>query len=279
MPCTCSCCFPRPPVAFHNPALVSQLAAPAVSTASFADLIITCASWLMLQVEPLADWHVGPITGIAPAPTGAHLISCGVDGSLRVWAAAAGGQLVSKRDVGGQLTCCAASSGAGGALLAVGSRAGVLRCVAAVFAACCLPLQNGQLEKAVGIPHSRWRASYLLVMWYMVRVCLQARQHVRLEQLASGAPHPPVQGTHHACGLQLLRHLPGCRSSWHRARCPAEAGVCWAARAAAGICQNQRCVGPLQQLVIATPWLSILCDGGPQLLQTVYFQHYACQGC
>lgn len=85
-----------------------------------------------LQVDPLADWHVGPITGIAPAPTGAHLISCGVDGSIRVWAAAAGGQLVSKRDVGGQLTCCTSSGGAEGALLAAGSRAGVLRCACAV---------------------------------------------------------------------------------------------------------------------------------------------------
>lgn len=79
------------------------------------------------QVEPLADWHVGAVTGVAAAATGAHLISCGLDGSLRVWAAAAGGQLVSKRDVGGQLTCCASWTGPEGSLLAVGSRAGVLR--------------------------------------------------------------------------------------------------------------------------------------------------------
>jgi WD40 repeat protein len=79
------------------------------------------------QVEPLADWHVGAITGVAAAATGAHIISCGMDGSIRVWAAAAGGQLVSKRDVGGQLTCSAASTPADGSLLAVGSKAGVLR--------------------------------------------------------------------------------------------------------------------------------------------------------
>jgi WD40 repeat protein len=84
-----------------------------------------CYGAAAVQVEPLADWHVGSITGIAAAPTGAHLVSCGLDGSIRVWAAAAGGQLVSKRDAGGQLTCGAASSD--GKVFAVGSNTGVLR--------------------------------------------------------------------------------------------------------------------------------------------------------
>lgn len=88
------------------------------------------AAWLhgaVFQVEPLADWHTGAITGLAAAYTGSHLISCGVDGSIRVWAAAAGGQLVSKRDVGGRLTCCAAHTNASSSLLAIGSWGGVLR--------------------------------------------------------------------------------------------------------------------------------------------------------
>lgn len=112
-----------------------------------------------LQVEPLADWHVGPIAGVAPASTGAHLISCGLDGSIRVWAAAAGGQLVSKRDVGGQLTCCAAAGGAEGALLAVGSRAGVLRCKCAVQlkqVCCLLFVLFGRPKREDGEAH--WRA-------------------------------------------------------------------------------------------------------------------------
>lgn len=88
---------------------------------------ILCCCRVAVQVEPLADWHVGAITGIAAAASGSHLVSCGMDGSIRVWAAAAAGQLVSKRDVGGHLTCCAAAGGAGGGVLAVGSQAGVLR--------------------------------------------------------------------------------------------------------------------------------------------------------
>lgn len=82
---------------------------------------------LVAQVEPLADWHVGAITGVAATATGAHLVSCGLDGSIRVWAAATGGQLVSKRDVGGQLTCSVACMGPDSSLLAVGSKVGVLR--------------------------------------------------------------------------------------------------------------------------------------------------------
>jgi WD40 repeat protein len=98
-----------------------------------------------VQVEPLADWHVGSITGVAAAPTGAHTVSCGLDGSIRVWAAAAGGQLVSKRDVGGQLMCGAACSD--GKLFAVGSKTGVLRYglfqIGLVHACLCLDCNCG----------------------------------------------------------------------------------------------------------------------------------------
>jgi WD40 repeat protein len=85
---------------------------------------------LCVQIEPLADFHVGPISGICSAPDGQHLLSCGSDGSARVWAAPSG-QLVGKRDLGGRLSCCAAALGAAEApskpVLAVGSEAGVLR--------------------------------------------------------------------------------------------------------------------------------------------------------
>jgi WD40 repeat protein len=85
-----------------------------------------------VQIEPLADCHRGAVTGLASAPDCKHLVSCGRDGSVRVWAAAAG-QLVGKRDLGGCLTCCttAVGSAAAGAaakpVLAVGSEAGVVR--------------------------------------------------------------------------------------------------------------------------------------------------------
>lgn len=80
-----------------------------------------------LQVEPLADWHVGAIVGLVATPDGSHLVSSGADGSIRVWAAGTNGQLVSRRDVAGRLTCSAASSCAQQPLMAVGSHAGVLR--------------------------------------------------------------------------------------------------------------------------------------------------------
>lgn len=85
---------------------------------------------LHVQIEPLADFHVGPISGICSAPDGQHLLSCGSDGSVRVWAATAG-QLVGKLDLGGRLSCCTAALGAADTpskpVLAVGSEAGVLR--------------------------------------------------------------------------------------------------------------------------------------------------------
>lgn len=77
---------------------------------------------------------MGSITGIAPSPDGNHLLTCGLDGSVRAWAAASG-QLVGKRDLGGRLTCCAVAMGAAAAgiaskpVMAVGSEAGVIRCV------------------------------------------------------------------------------------------------------------------------------------------------------
>jgi hypothetical protein len=57
------------------------------------------------------------------------MLSCGADGSIRVWAATAGGALVNKRDVGGQPTCCAAAHANGHSVLAVGSRLGTVRLV------------------------------------------------------------------------------------------------------------------------------------------------------
>jgi WD40 repeat protein len=93
---------------------------------------VTFGTLVYTQIEPLADYHVGPITGICSSPDGQQLLSCGLDGSVRVWAAAAG-QLVGKRDLGGKLTCCAAALGAADMpskpVMAVGSEAGVLRCV------------------------------------------------------------------------------------------------------------------------------------------------------
>lgn len=83
-------------------------------------------------MEPLADFHAGHVTGLAAAPDGAHIVSCGSDGSVRAWATATG-QLVGKRDLGGRLTCCATALGntAGAAaskpVLAVGSEGGILR--------------------------------------------------------------------------------------------------------------------------------------------------------
>jgi WD40 repeat protein len=85
---------------------------------------------LCVQIEPIADYHVGAIRGICSSPDGQHLLSCGLDGSVRVWAAAAG-ELVGKRDLGGKLTCCAAALGAADVpskpVMALGSEAGVLR--------------------------------------------------------------------------------------------------------------------------------------------------------
>jgi WD40 repeat protein len=94
----------------------------------------SAALWCV-QIEPLADYHVGPITGICSSPDGQHLISCGLDGSVHIWAAAAAaaaaGQLVGKQDLGGKLTCCAVALGAADMpskpVMAVGSEAGVLR--------------------------------------------------------------------------------------------------------------------------------------------------------
>eukprot|EP00878_Enallax_costatus_P029568 GHUV01032079.1.p3 GENE.GHUV01032079.1~~GHUV01032079.1.p3 ORF type:complete len:114 (-),score=44.22 GHUV01032079.1:1040-1381(-) len=86
-----------------------------------------------VQVEPLADCHTGPITSLTAAPDGAHIISCGMDGSIRVWAAATG-QLVGKRDLAGRLSCCAAALGSSAAaaaskpVMAVGSEGGFVRC-------------------------------------------------------------------------------------------------------------------------------------------------------
>lgn len=89
---------------------------------------------MFLQVDPLADCHIGPITGLAAAPDGAHISSCGSDGAVRVWAAASG-HLVGKRDLGARLTCCAVALGSTAAaaaskpVLAVGSEGGVIRWV------------------------------------------------------------------------------------------------------------------------------------------------------
>lgn len=86
----------------------------------------------LAQVEVLADSHTGPITGLAAAADGAHIISCGSNGSIRVWAAATG-QLVGKRDLGGKLTCCAVALGSSAAaaaskpIVAVGSEGGFVR--------------------------------------------------------------------------------------------------------------------------------------------------------
>jgi hypothetical protein len=78
-----------------------------------------------MQLEPIAMCHAGAITGLAAHPDGEHFLSCGLDGSLRVWQAASG-QLAGRLDVGGRLTCMAAA-GPGSPLLAVGSEAGTVR--------------------------------------------------------------------------------------------------------------------------------------------------------
>jgi len=82
------------------------------------------ASWGAASVEPLVDCHNGAVTGVAAHPDGAHVLSCGVDGSVRVWEAVRG-QLRGRRDVLGRLTSIAAAPGR--ALAAVGSVGGVVR--------------------------------------------------------------------------------------------------------------------------------------------------------
>ncbi|GBF90834.1 cilia- and flagella-associated protein [Raphidocelis subcapitata] len=81
------------------------------------------------SVEPLADCHAGSVMGLARLPGAAgRVLSAGEDGSLRLWDAAGGGQLVGRRDCpGAALTSLAAAARA--PLAAVGSAAGVLRLV------------------------------------------------------------------------------------------------------------------------------------------------------
>lgn len=79
---------------------------------------------IMLQIEPLADCHVGAVTGLAHHPDGQHMLSCGADGSVRVWHTT-DGSLVGKRDFGASLTCMVAASCKH--LVAVGSETGVVR--------------------------------------------------------------------------------------------------------------------------------------------------------
>ncbi len=82
---------------------------------------------LAVQIQPLVDCHVGHVTGVAGHPDGRHVMSCGDDGSFRVWDVSSG-QLVGRRDLGGRLTCMAAAVDGSG-LVALGSEAGVIRCV------------------------------------------------------------------------------------------------------------------------------------------------------
>jgi len=118
--------------------LISPLPPPASSPSSAA----------APQVEPLADWHAGCITGVVPLPgSGGKLLSGGVDGCVRVWDASAGWQLVGRRDfVGAKLTSITACDKR--ALIAVGSSSGVLRLVGTAADASSLPvLWRGRIAR------------------------------------------------------------------------------------------------------------------------------------
>jgi WD40 repeat protein len=79
--------------------------------------------------EALADCHGAGVAGLAQLPgTAGRVLSAGADGSLRLWDAACGGQLVGRRDCpGAALTSVAAAARL--PLAAAGSAAGVLRVV------------------------------------------------------------------------------------------------------------------------------------------------------
>jgi hypothetical protein len=75
----------------------------------------------------LVDAHVGPVTGMVPHPSSAAVISCGEDGSMRVWDGPTG-KVQACRVCPAALTCIAAAP-YGMPILAVGSQTGALRLV------------------------------------------------------------------------------------------------------------------------------------------------------
>ncbi|KAJ9513910.1 hypothetical protein QJQ45_020990 [Haematococcus lacustris] len=82
--------------------------------------------------QVLVDAHVGPVTAMVPHPLGYGLLSCGLDGTLRVWAVDSLLRLVAKRAFPSALTSLATaplSSPCGGLMAVVGSELGVIRLV------------------------------------------------------------------------------------------------------------------------------------------------------
>lgn len=89
-----------------------------------------------LAITPLADCHVGGVVGVAAHPDGKHLLSCSVDGRVCAWSAA-DGQLAGRLDLQGVLSCLAVPRG-GRCIAAVGSDAGVVRCVCGLGQGRCI---------------------------------------------------------------------------------------------------------------------------------------------
>lgn len=86
------------------------------------------------SLHVLTQSHVGQVAGMVPAPWGQGLLSCGADGSLRVWSAGSG-EVLASRTFSSALTGLAVTAGgrqqgAAPPLAAVGSETGVLRLVA-----------------------------------------------------------------------------------------------------------------------------------------------------
>jgi len=79
-----------------------------------------------INCDVVGEYHRGTVTGAKPHVDGAHVVTCGADGSVRVWDCATGA-LAGKCHVSGGQTCLAAAPNR--ALVAVGSDAGVLRLV------------------------------------------------------------------------------------------------------------------------------------------------------
>lgn len=80
----------------------------------------------MMETAPLASYHYGRVTALAPLVDGQHVASAGIDGSVRLWDCAQGVLAGKCHLQGAQLALAAAPTRP---LLAAGSDAGVLRLI------------------------------------------------------------------------------------------------------------------------------------------------------
>ena len=113
-------------VAGPEPHLLTAVVGAADGSLHLLDVNVALSEPSMAST-PLQEYHVGPVTGAVVHPDCCRVVTCGKDGSVRVWAPTEGGSvdMEAVRRFSSPQTYLASCSGR--ALVAVGSHTGVVR--------------------------------------------------------------------------------------------------------------------------------------------------------